>query len=62
MATATHVPDPLQIPVVDISGPDLEERIADQLVDAAKVHGFVYIRNLGRDIPIKDIDHAFDLV
>ena len=62
MATTANVPNPLQIPVVDISGPELEESIADQLVNAATVHGFVYIRDLGRNIPIKDIDHAFDLV
>lgn len=62
MATTRNVPNPLQIPVVDISGPDSEESIADRLVTAAKVHGFVYIKSLGRDIPIKDIDHAFDLV
>jgi isopenicillin N synthase-like dioxygenase len=57
-----NIPNPLQIPVVDISGPDSEESIADQLVHAATLHGFVYIKNLGRDIPIEDIDHAFDLV
>lgn len=62
MATIANVSNPLQIPVVDISGPDAEESIADQLVNAATVHGFVYIKNLGRDIPIKDIEHAFDLV
>ena len=52
----------LQIPVIDISGPASEESIADQLVNAAKVHGFVYIRNLGRDVPSEDIDRAFQLV
>jgi len=62
MATTANAPNPLQIPVVDISGPDSEESIADQLVHAATLHGFVYIKNLGRDISIEDIDHAFDLV
>jgi isopenicillin N synthase-like dioxygenase len=57
-----NVPIPLQIPIVNISVPDSEESIADQLVHAATVHGFVYIKNLGRDIPIKDIDDAFALV
>lgn len=59
---ASTTPNPLQIPVVDINGPDSQQSIADQLVNAATVHGFVYIKNLGKDILIKDIDHAFDLV
>jgi hypothetical protein len=62
MSTTADLPNPLQIPVVDISGPDSEESIADQLVNAATVHGFVYIKNLGKDILIEDIDRAFDLV
>jgi hypothetical protein len=62
MATTANVPNPLQIPVVDISGSDSEESIANQLVNAAALHGFVYIKNLGREVPIKDIDHAFNLV
>jgi hypothetical protein len=62
MSTIADLPNPLQIPVVDISGPDSEESIADQLVNAATVHGFVYIKNLGKDILIEDIDRAFDLV
>jgi isopenicillin N synthase-like dioxygenase len=62
MASTTNSHKPLQIPVVDINGLDSEESIADQLVNAATVHGFVYIKNLGNDIPIKDIDHAFELV
>ncbi len=60
--TAASVPNPLYIPVVDISGAGSEETIAGQLFDAATVHGFVYIRDLGREIPIKDIDRAFYLV
>jgi non-haem dioxygenase in morphine synthesis N-terminal len=62
MATTANASKPLQIPVVDINGEDSEQSIADQLVNAATVHGFVYIKNLGRDIPIKDIDRAFELV
>jgi isopenicillin N synthase-like dioxygenase len=62
MESVPNGPDPLQIPVVDINGPESEQSVADQLVNAATVHGFVYIKNLGRDIPIEDIDHAFDLV
>ncbi len=61
MASTTR-PKPLQIPVVDINSQAPQQSIADQLVDAAKIHGFVYIKNLGNDVSIKDIDHAFDLV
>ncbi|KAM0363729.1 hypothetical protein ACHAP4_000585 [Fusarium culmorum] len=51
------------IPLIDISAPDADqEEIARQLVDAAEEHGFIYIRNLGRDIQAKDVDGAFDLV
>lgn len=51
------------IPVIDISAPDADQKeIAQQLVDAAEEHGFIYIRNLGRDIQAKDVDGAFDLV
>lgn len=62
MATIANAPKPLQIPVIDINGEDSEQSIADQLVSAATIHGFVYIKNLGENIPIKDIDHTFELV
>lgn len=52
----------IQIPVVDINGSDSEEHIADQLVNAATIYGFVYIKNLGQDILTGDIENAFDLV
>ena len=52
-----------KIPVIDISDPALDEREgARQLVDAAADHGFIYIRNLGRDISVDQVDNAFDLV
>jgi isopenicillin N synthase-like dioxygenase len=51
------------IPLIDISAPDADQKeIAKQLVDAAEEHGFIYIRNLGRDIQAKDVDGAFGLV
>ncbi|KAK7430381.1 hypothetical protein QQZ08_003129 [Neonectria magnoliae] len=51
-----------RIPIIDISAPDVaQEEIARQLVDAAEEHGFIYIRNLGRDISAADIDGAFAL-
>jgi isopenicillin N synthase-like dioxygenase len=48
------------IPVIDISGDQTE--VARQLVQAAEDHGFIYIRNLGRDIAPAAVDEAFDLV
>lgn len=51
-----------QIPIIDISGPVPEAEIAKQLVDAATTFGFVYIRNLGKDIPVDAIDKTFELV
>ncbi|KAH7188745.1 uncharacterized protein B0J16DRAFT_337935 [Fusarium flagelliforme] len=51
------------IPLIDISAPDADQKeIAQQLVDAAEEHGFIYIRNLGREIPAKDVGGAFHLV
>ncbi|KFA60523.1 hypothetical protein S40285_08888 [Stachybotrys chlorohalonatus IBT 40285] len=47
------------IPVIDISGEPTD--VARQLVAAAEEHGFLYIKNLGDDIPAKDIDEAFSL-
>jgi hypothetical protein len=56
-------PTTANIPLIDISAPDADQKeIARQLVDAAEEHGFIYIRNLGRDIEAKSIDGAFDLV
>ncbi|KAM3066600.1 hypothetical protein ACMFMF_010106 [Clarireedia jacksonii] len=49
------------IPVIDISGSLPEAEVAKQLVDAAATYGFVYIRNLGKDIPVEAIDRTFDL-
>jgi isopenicillin N synthase-like dioxygenase len=51
------------IPIIDISTPDVDRKeIARQLVDAAEEHGFIYIRNLGRDISASEVDGAFALV
>ncbi|KAM0238267.1 hypothetical protein ACHAP5_008790 [Fusarium lateritium] len=56
-------PTTANIPIIDISAPGADQKeIARQLVDAAEEHGFIYIRNLGRDIEAKSIDGAFDLV
>lgn len=48
------------IPLIDISGD--QDAVAQQLVDAAHEHGFIYIRNLGADISPESIDGAFALV
>ncbi|OAA39952.1 Oxoglutarate/iron-dependent oxygenase [Metarhizium rileyi] len=49
----------VEIPVIDLSGP--QEAVAGQLVDAAAEHGFIYVRNLGHDIPAARVDEAFAL-
>lgn len=49
------------IPIIDINSAD-EATIGKQLVDAAEEHGFIYIRNLGQDISVEQIDEAFALV
>ena len=52
------------IPIIDIfaeSGTD-ELQTAKALVDAAAEHGFVYIKNTGKDITTKQIESAFGLV
>jgi hypothetical protein len=49
-----------QIPVINLSGPEAE--VAKQLVDAAATYGFVYVKSLGKDIPVEDIDSIFAMV
>ena len=49
------------IPIIDINSADTAT-IGRQLVDAAEEHGFIYIRNLGKDISPGQIDEAFHLV
>ncbi|KAF7900014.1 hypothetical protein EAF00_004350 [Botryotinia globosa] len=50
-----------RIPVIDISGSVPQSEVAKQLVDAAATFGFVYIKNLGKDIPVVAIDRTFEL-
>jgi len=50
------------IPIIDISGSIPEFEVAKQLVDAATIYGFVYIKNEGKDIPVQVIEDAFSLV
>lgn len=57
------MPTSANIPVIDISDPNVDQaELASRLVDAAVEQGFIYIRNLGKDIPVADIDGAFALV
>ena len=52
--------DQSSIPVIDISNPS--ETVAQQVLDAASKHGFLYIKNDGVTIPPQDIDDMFELV
>jgi isopenicillin N synthase-like dioxygenase len=49
-----------EIPVIDISSSTIE--VAQQVLDAASTHGFLFIKNDGVTIPPKDIDDMFKLV
>lgn len=50
-----------KIPVIDISGDGDQEQVAKDLVEAAIEHGFIYIKNTGKDIPVEAIDNAFNI-
>ncbi|KAK4137516.1 Clavaminate synthase-like protein [Trichocladium antarcticum] len=50
-----------KIPVIDISGDGDQSQVARDLVDAAIEHGFVYIKNTGKDISVASIDWAFEM-
>ncbi|KAG5918705.1 hypothetical protein E4U42_006766 [Claviceps africana] len=52
-------PPSADIPLIDLCGDPAI--VANQLVDAAAEHGFIYIRNLGHDISPASIDEAFAL-
>lgn len=49
-----------EVPIIDLEGP--EDDVARQLVDAAEEHGFIYIKNTGRNITASEIDEVFELV
>lgn len=55
------VKENIELPIVDISGAQSVE-VAEKLVSAAATHGFVYIKNVGKDIPTSIIDNAFGMV
>lgn len=48
------------IPIIDISNPSPE--VAQQILDAASTHGFLFIQNDGAILPVEDINYMFDLV
>jgi isopenicillin N synthase-like dioxygenase len=51
------------IPIIDISDSQGDQtRIAEELIDAAAKHGFVYIRNTGQDISLPQVEQAFSIV
>jgi hypothetical protein len=57
------MPGAAAIPIIDISADGADElEVAKALVDAAAEHGFVYIKNSGKDISAKQIEHAFSVV
>ncbi|KAL2019625.1 hypothetical protein VTK56DRAFT_9440 [Thermocarpiscus australiensis] len=49
------------IPVIDISGDRDQTQVAKELVEAAIEHGFIYIKNTGKDIPVEAIEDAFEI-
>lgn len=52
-----------KIPVIDIAAEGGDQaRVARDLVEAAIEHGFIYIKNTGKDIPVDAIENAFNLV
>jgi hypothetical protein len=57
------MPEAAAIPIIDISAEDADElEVAKALVDAAAEYGFVYIKNTGKDISVKQVQDAFNIV
>lgn len=51
------------IPVIDISADgEGRQQVAKELVEAAVSHGFIYIKDTGKDIPVESVDAAFEMV
>ncbi|KAB5575832.1 hypothetical protein GE09DRAFT_1169665 [Coniochaeta sp. 2T2.1] len=50
-----------KIPVIDISDDANQLQVAKDLVEAAVEHGFIYIKNTGKDIPVESVEKAFDI-
>lgn len=51
-----------KIPVIDIAAADDQTQVAKDLVEAAVEHGFIYIKNTGKDIPVQVVENAFSIV
>ena len=50
----------INIPVIDISSPSLD--VAKDILEAASIYGFVFVKNHEVGIPPEDIQGMFDLV
>ncbi|GAB1314228.1 2OG-Fe(II)oxygenase superfamily protein [Madurella fahalii] len=50
-----------KIPIIDISGDGDQTQVAKELVEAAIEHGFIYLKNTGKDIPVEAIEGAFEM-
>ncbi|KAH8908710.1 2OG-Fe(II) oxygenase superfamily protein [Coniochaeta sp. PMI_546] len=50
-----------EIPVIDISDDANQLQVAKDLVEAAVEHGFIYIKNTGKDIPVDSVENAFNI-
>ncbi|KAK0635176.1 hypothetical protein B0T17DRAFT_482301 [Bombardia bombarda] len=52
-----------KIPIIDIAadGEEAQLQVAKELVEAAVEHGFIYIKNTGRDIHTEAVEGAFNL-
>ncbi|KAK3684923.1 hypothetical protein B0T22DRAFT_464478 [Podospora appendiculata] len=52
-----------KIPIIDISADSEQDQrqVAKELVEAAVEHGFIYIKNTGKDIPVEAVEAAFEL-
>lgn len=50
----------IQLPVLDVS--QLGPETANDLIEAVKNYGFVFIKNNHSEIPVNDIDNMFALV
>ncbi|KAH8887362.1 Clavaminate synthase-like protein, partial [Thozetella sp. PMI_491] len=51
-----------KIPVIDIAAEgDEQAKVAKELVEAAVEHGFIYVKNTGKDIPVEAVESAFNI-
>lgn len=53
--------DIIELPIIDLSE-DKGRLTAEELLEAAATHGFIYIRNAGSDFMPSTLDSVFELV